>query len=167
MATGLHHQGLPAYGFPVIGKIQGVDIIPGSDRKMASISAEVGKYDETGEVWVALPAQKMRAPIDSLVTTPTGLRRVSEIDPSLADYANARLKWLGAFLAKITLPASVVKELSYGFKEVNQLWMSPIARKSASHPLKRPNMPDEEFRAQIDEARLRTIQLSYAVTNNK
>lgn len=154
-------KGEKAYAGPC-GMIPGLTIERGSKRRTSVLSANVEKYATSGEVWVALPEHKIRKPIDSLVATATGLRRVSEIDPSLLRYADDRLKWLGSYLAKITLPSSVVRELSSGFDAVRRSWVAATAQRSSEHPLKRQEMTKDEMTIQIEKARNATIGFAYS-----
>ncbi|QQS64704.1 hypothetical protein IPO96_03985 [Candidatus Saccharibacteria bacterium] len=147
------------YGGPV--KIQGVSIEKSVNRPKPTVNASLeSKYDKTGELWVGLPSHKYRAPIDSLVTTKSGLQRVSEIDTNLSKFAEDRLKWLGPYLARIILPASIIKELEYGCNLVRSGWEAVRAQKSEAHPLRREAMETWQLSQQIKQASTLTKQLA-------
>ena len=152
--------GYEPYNGPASG-LTGLKLEEGVKRTKSSISANCGKLDKTGELWVALPTHKIRQPIDSLVATPNGLKRVSEIDQSLVGFAAVRMRRASAYLAKVTLPGAVIRELNYGIRKDKHNWTNAIAHQSDRHPLKRPSMPKSFMSDRIDRARTETIARAF------
>lgn len=142
-----------AYTGPVSPR--GVRVTKGSHRRKSLIS--IHTTESTHELWVALPKPKYRGPIDSLVVTRSGLKRISEIDPGLEEYAQERKKWIVPLLAKIAVPKSVAKELSHGIRQVNRYWSTTKATERYPHPASREPMPGSILKEQIDAARLKTF----------
>lgn len=122
---------------------------------MVSMSTNGGS---TSELWIALPRPKYRGPIDSLVVTKTGLKRISEIDPELIEYADQRKEWIVPLLVKITVPAPVGEELKHGITQTNRHWSNTKANRGYLSPANRPPMPAELVEARIDEARKNTFR---------
>lgn len=131
----------------------GITIEQGSPRAKTTMSVS-----SDGELWIALPEPKYRGPIDSLVVTSNGLKRISDIDPSLRRYADSRRKWIVPLLAKISLPRGVAKELSAGISLVSRDWSAPKGLAKSSSPTSRNPMPAHILADQINQARLATIR---------
>jgi len=129
----------------------GVTIQEGSERPrdMISISGD--------EIWVALKKPKYRGPVDSLVVTANGLRRVSEIDPELRKFAMQQRSWVVPLLAKIRVPMQVAREIDYGLRTVNRHWSDEKRHKEFENPTHRKSMPAELVEERIAQARHRTF----------
>lgn len=142
-----------AYKGPVVPL--GITLQEGSRRarSMMSISVE----PSGSELWIALPQPKYRGPIDSLVVTKNGLRRISEIDPELPKYADSRRSWIVPLLAKISVPREVGRELQYGIRQVNRHWSNTKANQKYPNPALRPPMPPDLLEEQIQKARVATF----------
>lgn len=133
---------------------EGMKIEEGSARLRTNISVS-----DSGELWIALPEPKYRGPVDSLVVTSRGLKRISEIDPSLRSYADSRRRWIVPLLAKISLPRGIAGELAGGIRLVDSRW-SATKKKVANSPVVRPPMPAHILEDQINQARQSTISAS-------
>lgn len=116
--------------------------------------------DAYGELVITLPQHKIRQPIDSLVAGKQGLQRISEMQPTLREYAQEQTRWLGAAVARLTLPRDILGELRPGIGRVNKVWHQRVQ----PAPLQRPVMPKDVLSDQIDRARTAVIQEAYRPT---
>lgn len=105
------------------------------------------------EIWVRLKAPKYRGPIDGMVVTKNGLKRVSEMVPELLDYESSRKRWLGSLLIRMTLPKPVIQEFARSVVAIKKTWGAPEANRQTHSPLYRPRMPYDELEINIDIAR--------------
>lgn len=137
----------------------GMTIEPASRRVKTTLS--VG-HAEGGvrELWLALPQKKIRGGIDSPVVTKNGVKRVTELDPSLLKFADKRKRWAVPLLAKVALPEAIGDEVERGIRIIKQAWSTASSERTRPHPETRKPMPPEVLRHQIDLARARTIELA-------
>ena len=142
-----------AYKGPVVP--EGVSVKIAGDRKHDQVT--VHHEDTYSEIWLALRRPKYRGPIDSLVITKNGLKRISEIDPSLKTYEQQRKEWIVPLLAKIVVPSAIGRELEYGVRLVNRHWSDTASTRQHQNPVLRKPMPAEQIESQIELARARTF----------
>lgn len=142
-------QGSELYSGPVASK--GMEIVFSQHKLAPGISVE-RLNRRFGQLVVNLPEHKRRAPIDSLVATSRGLKRITEEDPTLASYAARQMQWLGSAVAKLTLPWEQLAPLKAGIEMVDRQWHG-LAPEARPEPLRRPHMPKSVLSRQISDAR--------------
>lgn len=125
-----------------------------------SVTIELGRYDKKGKLVVGAPNYKDRRGIDSWVVTPTGMKRLSELDPSILEYEKKMFGHKGNYELIMTLPRDELGEVGRLVNEVERVWHCP-GKGTKPTPLSRPPMPTEVMAAQIAQARQSVLAHSF------
>lgn len=125
-----------------------------------SVRIELGRYDRMGRLIVGAPTHKNRRGIDSWVVMSTGMKRLSELDPSIIEYEKTMFGYKGHYEVAMTLPRDDLGDIRSAVHRVEQVWHC-FGEGKAPAPLSRPPMPKEVMAAQLAQARATVLRHSF------
>ena len=142
-------QGSELYEGP--SKVEGISVEFRDGQPELGVKVE-RRSRKMGQLIIGLPKHKHREPIDSLVATNRGLKRISEEDPTLPEYASRQMRWLGSGVATVEVPWDILGDLKDHIDKTNKVWHG-LAADESPEPLRRPAMPKNVLSDRIDRAR--------------